>query len=152
MGRYTARWLALFAATILTFSLSTSCSLTGNDNSGPIFRISFAPELEDEPVDGRLLLLISNDDSAEPRFQISDRPHTQLAFGIDVDGERRVLYLTGPKPGGRRGHGWTLRDVAQIINETLEHHYGEAGKLTAEAIDGAMQEAQGHLPPPRKEG
>ena len=36
--------------------------------------------------DGRLLLLISNNDAAEPRFQLSDGPDTQLAFGIDVEG------------------------------------------------------------------
>jgi hypothetical protein len=33
-----------------------------------------------------MLLLISSDSTAEPRFQISDGPNTQLVFGIDVDG------------------------------------------------------------------
>jgi hypothetical protein len=30
--------------------------------------------------------MISNDPSAEPRFQIVDAAKTQLAFGIDVEG------------------------------------------------------------------
>ena len=29
--------------------------------------------------------LLSNNDKAEPRFQISDGPSTQLVFGMDVD-------------------------------------------------------------------
>ncbi|MFN8942930.1 MAG: hypothetical protein ACK5ZJ_24710, partial [Acidobacteriota bacterium] len=36
--------------------------------------------------DGRLLLLFSTDGSAEPRFQISDSPKTQIVFGADVEG------------------------------------------------------------------
>src|SRR5919106_2487881 len=38
------------------------------------------------PITGRVLLMISSDDSAEPRFQISDGPKTQQVFGIDVAG------------------------------------------------------------------
>lgn len=40
------------------------------------------------PLDGRLLLLVSSDSSAEPRFQITDGPTTQLVFGTDVDAWR----------------------------------------------------------------
>jgi len=50
------------------------------------FAVSFPEALSAEPVDGRLLLMISNDPSAEPRFQIVDGPSTQVAFGIDVEG------------------------------------------------------------------
>jgi hypothetical protein len=37
-------------------------------------------------LDGRLLLLVSTDSTAEPRFQVGDGPGTQLVFGMDVDG------------------------------------------------------------------
>ena len=62
--------------------------LAGSDEVGNGFRfaISFPEGLSEEALDGRLLLMISNDDRAEPRFQISDGPGTQLIFGIDVDG------------------------------------------------------------------
>ena len=50
------------------------------------FHISLPESLADSALDGRLLLLLSTDDTAEPRFQISDGPGTQLAFGINVDG------------------------------------------------------------------
>jgi hypothetical protein len=52
------------------------------------FHISFLEEQSKEAVDGRLLLMISTDDSEEPRFQINDDPDTQLIFGIDLDGLR----------------------------------------------------------------
>jgi hypothetical protein len=52
------------------------------------FGLSFPAERSAEPLDGRMLLLISTDDSNEPRFQISDSVRTQLVFGIDVEGLR----------------------------------------------------------------
>lgn len=36
-------------------------------------------------MDGRLLLLLSDNNKAEPRFQVSDGPNTQLVFGMDVE-------------------------------------------------------------------
>lgn len=48
--------------------------------------VSFPQELSQEPLDGRVLLMISKDGSKEPRFQISDHPDGQQVFGIDVNG------------------------------------------------------------------
>jgi len=50
------------------------------------FRVSIDPALKEQVLDGRLLLLLSKNDKAEPRFQISDAATTQLVFGIDVEG------------------------------------------------------------------
>lgn len=48
--------------------------------------VSFPAELS-QPLDGRLLLLISKDESREPRFQLSETSLTsQQVFGIDVEG------------------------------------------------------------------
>ena len=49
------------------------------------FAVSFPSEKSKTPLDGRILLLISNDGSDEPRNQISDGAKTQLIYGIDVD-------------------------------------------------------------------
>src|ERR1700722_13286522 len=53
------------------------------------FRVSIAPGLADSAtqrgLDGRLLLLLSDNNKAEPRFQINDGATTQLVFGIDVE-------------------------------------------------------------------
>ena len=39
-----------------------------------------------KPLDGRLLLLFSNDSSVEPRLAIDDTPKSQQVFGVTVDG------------------------------------------------------------------
>ncbi len=50
------------------------------------FRISFSPQAEDQPLDGRILLFIADNDRREPRFQVNDSPETQMVFGVDVEG------------------------------------------------------------------
>jgi hypothetical protein len=39
-------------------------------------------------VDGRVLLIISNRATPEPRMQVSESPSTQQIFGADADGLR----------------------------------------------------------------
>jgi hypothetical protein len=51
----------------------------------PEFTVSFPKVRSAKPLDGRILLLLSNDPSAEPRMQISLAPRTQMIFGVDVD-------------------------------------------------------------------
>ena len=56
-------------------------------NPGSIsFSVQFAPELSTSPQDGRLLVLLSNDPSDEPRFQIGIGLESQMVFGVDVNG------------------------------------------------------------------
>lgn len=50
------------------------------------FRVSFPRKMSQKPLDGRVLLLLSTDDSAEPRMQIDDTPRSQMIFGVTVDG------------------------------------------------------------------
>src|SRR5688572_4497828 len=64
-----------------------NCSSPDSKKSSPLkFSITFTPEMSDQAQDGRLLLLLSNNDKAEPRFQVSDGLKTQLVFGVDVEG------------------------------------------------------------------
>ena len=49
------------------------------------FRIKISPDLKQSVLDGRLLLLISTNNTKEPRFQISDAVTTQMVFGKDVE-------------------------------------------------------------------
>src|ERR1700744_2356683 len=50
------------------------------------FSVRFPSSISTHPLDGRLLLLLSNDPSDEPRNQIDDTPRTQMVFGVTVDG------------------------------------------------------------------
>ena len=49
------------------------------------FAVSFPSAQSAEPLDGRLLLILSTDPSEEPRLQISNSVRTQMIFGLDVD-------------------------------------------------------------------
>ena len=50
------------------------------------FRVHIDNSLGGEVLDGRLLLLMSKNNHAEPRFQVNDGVNTQLIFGTDVEG------------------------------------------------------------------
>ncbi|HRJ16508.1 MAG TPA: alpha/beta hydrolase-fold protein, partial [Saprospiraceae bacterium] len=68
---------------LLTALSALQCRRTeSSGDAAPYFSVTFSG---DSAMDGRLLLLISTDDSTEPRFQISDGPGTQQVFGLDVN-------------------------------------------------------------------
>ncbi len=74
------------------------------------FSISFTPAMTDLAQDGRVLLMLSNDNSAEPRFQINDGLNTQLVFGVDVE---------GMQPGQKiiieeNAFGFPIRNISDI--------------------------------------
>jgi hypothetical protein len=47
--------------------------------------VTYPSKQSKQPLDGRLLLLVSKNNKAEPRFQVSDGANTQLVFGMDVE-------------------------------------------------------------------
>jgi hypothetical protein len=63
--------------------------------TGPEFVVTFDPARSSAALDGRLLLLLSTDPAAEPRFQIDSGLNSQIVFGLDVEdwkpGETRAL-------------------------------------------------------------
>ncbi len=92
---------------ILLFGLHFHCT---GPSPGPVFHIRFSPELVGQAQDGRLLLLLSNNNKTEPRFQITDALNTQLIFGLDVE---------GMKPGevvkiGTSAFGYPIQSLADI--------------------------------------
>jgi hypothetical protein len=72
-------------APILALLFGLQCAPSENYR-GPSFVITFTREMSEQALDGRLLLMLSNNDNAEPRFQINTGLSTQLIFGIDVEG------------------------------------------------------------------
>jgi hypothetical protein len=71
---------------LATFAFALSASaLQAQQVSSYRFSVSFPKTQSAEPLDGRLLLILSTDPSAEPRLQISNSVRTQILFGLDVD-------------------------------------------------------------------
>jgi len=75
----------LIAFLILTASVVLHERTRATSPADLRFEISYPAESSSRPLDGRLLLLIANNDKQEPRLQISEDPGTQQVFGIDVD-------------------------------------------------------------------
>ncbi|HJU64695.1 MAG TPA: hypothetical protein VJ596_03420 [Gemmatimonadaceae bacterium] len=112
--------------------------------AAPRFLVSFPRERNATPVDGRLLVLLATDSSAEPRFQVADGPETQLVFGIDVDSlapGREVAV-------DDRAFGYPLRSLSALT----------PGRYRVQALLNryeTFRRADGHvvkLPPDRGEG
>ena len=71
---------------VLLMMIAQPASSSPASGNGPKFEITFPRDRSAQPLDGRLLLLLSTDPSEEPRMQINISPNTQMVFGIDVDG------------------------------------------------------------------
>ncbi len=74
------------------------------------FAISFPEASSKQPLDGRVLLLVSTDNSSEPRLQINEDLNTQQVFGIDVEalkpGQEAIVDPTA--------FGYPLRSISQL--------------------------------------
>ncbi|MEM9857270.1 MAG: alpha/beta hydrolase-fold protein [Bacteroidota bacterium] len=71
---------------ILLFSLCLGSCQEPTKEARLTFTVSIAQALADKPSDGRIILLLANNDASEPRFQLTDGTDSQLGFGIDVEG------------------------------------------------------------------
>jgi len=78
----------LFLILVLIVSVSTAANSMHASEKRAAFSVSFTQAQSEQPIDGRLLLLLSTDPSGEPRMQINDSPQTQMIFGMDVDAMR----------------------------------------------------------------
>ena len=75
-------WHRICVATILLAGVSIA-----NPPSHALeFSIAFAESVAAEPIDGRVILLLSTNDETEPRFQVRAGVQAAQLFGIDVEG------------------------------------------------------------------
>lgn len=76
---------SFFLTFLLMLLLFNACQQKQEDLVQQKISIAFPSEHYDTPLDGRMLLLIAEDNSKEPRFQLSDNVKTCQAFGMDVE-------------------------------------------------------------------
>lgn len=118
--------------------------LTGWIAAQPSFLLRFPSSLDSARLDGRLILMFSKDEGAEPRFQIEDGPGTQQAFGMDV----LSWQANSPLRFDPAAFGYPVRNLGQLPKgkyhvQALLHKYEH------------FQRADGHmvvLPMDRGEG
>ena len=95
----------------LILLLGWQCTPTAESKKGGLkFSISFVPEMSDQVQDGRLMLLLANNDKSEPRNQINFGLNTQLAFGVDVEGMKPGQEIVIDKSA----FGFPVRTVNKI--------------------------------------
>ena len=101
----------LVLASFLAFAaLLAPVAQLQSDPSNLKFAISFPAASSKDALDGRMLLLISKNDSREPRFQINEDLTTQQVFGVNVD---------GLKPGAEavieaNAFGYPIKSLSQL--------------------------------------
>ncbi|HET8645132.1 MAG TPA: hypothetical protein VFO85_06570, partial [Vicinamibacteria bacterium] len=96
------------------------------------------------PLDGRLLLLVSRDASAEPRFQIGDDPSTQQVFGLDVEGWKGTEAAVFD--GGVLGYPLeSLRDLpaGEYVVQALLHKYETFRRADGHVLKLPMDRGEG---------
>jgi hypothetical protein len=108
------------------------------------FSISFPESASKQPLDGRLLLLISTDNAKEPRFQISEDLSTQQVFGVDVDGMKPGQTATF----GATAPGYPLGSLAQVPSgeywvQALLHRYETFHRKDGHTIKLPMDRGEG---------
>lgn len=130
----------LIALAALMFIKCTS----SDQKTSPKFAVSFTKEMSEQAQDGRLLIMLSHNEAAEPRFQINDGLTTQLVFGVDVE---------GMQPGqeiiiDQKAFGFPIQNMAEV----------PAGTYYAQALINRYETfnlSTGHtikLPPDKGEG
>jgi len=111
-GYNNKKWRTAISFGVAVILCMSACQPRGAEQECRLkFGISFPAEKSAESLDGRVLLVVSSDGSADPIKQIAVRDKdTQLLFGTDID---------GLQPGtdaiiDASSFGFPLRSIAQI--------------------------------------
>ena len=134
--------ICIFA--VLSIFFLNCSSKSGRTESALCFKISFSDRVCSTSLDGRLLLMVSNDSTSEPRFQISDGPNTQLIFGIDVNG-----LMPGEEATiDHKTFGYPLKSISQIPKgryfvQALLHRYETFHRSDGHTIKLPMDRGEG---------
>ncbi len=84
----------LFPLYIVLVSLLFGCKPNSTIKPQSLIKVSFSNDANSTSLDGRLLLMLSNNDEKEPRFQINDGLNTQLIYGLNVEGLKPSETIT----------------------------------------------------------
>jgi hypothetical protein len=128
---------------LLSFLFSIlSCSEKG----APEFKISvtLADSLSVESIDGRLLLMLSNNAEAEPRFQINNGFNTQLIFGKNVESWKSGEAISF----NAEDFGYPLESLSEVPSGTYQlqallHVYETFNLSTGHTVKLPMDNGEG---------
>ncbi|HEX5701797.1 MAG TPA: hypothetical protein VFX97_01105 [Pyrinomonadaceae bacterium] len=143
-----------FIVTIASLIFATAFAASASAQNKLRFEISVPAASSAKPLDGRMLLLISNNNTREPRLQISEDPTTQQVFGIDVDSLNPGQTATVDAGA----FGYPVRSISQLkpgeywvqallhVYETFKRKDGHTVKLPMDRGEGQQwSRAPGNL-------
>jgi hypothetical protein len=129
------------------FYLFTLCMIIFSASFGqgkpPYFSVTYKGNIE--KLDGRLLIMLSKNDKAEPRFQIVDGPESQLVFGMDAEeweaGKPMVV-------DGSNAFGYPLESLSDVpagdyFVQVLFHKYETFKKADGHVVKLPMDRGEG---------
>src|SRR5215470_2877219 len=95
---------------LIMFAVLSFPSSSNAQSKNMRFDITFPATASNDALDGRLLLLISTNNTEEPRFQISEDLTTQQVFGVDIDG-----WKAGERKSvDQSAFGYPVRSLADV--------------------------------------
>ncbi|MEO8056476.1 MAG: alpha/beta hydrolase-fold protein [Acidobacteriota bacterium] len=134
---------------LLALGLSTTATAAPPASVAPSlaplrFAISYSKDLFPGPLDGRVLLILSKDDKAEPRKQIDIGLKTQQIFGVDVDG----LAPGAPAVVDSAVLGYPLETLAAIpkgtyVVQAVLHRYETFRRADGHVVKLPMDRGEG---------
>lgn len=133
----------LCAAAVIAGAL-IGASPEATQSTGVRIRVSFPGSLGAQRLDGRLLVMLSTDTRAEPRFQITDDAGTQLVFGVDVDG----MAPGSPVTVDAAAFGYPLRSLRDVppgtyTAQALLHRYETFRRADGHVVTLPMDRGEG---------
>lgn len=108
------------------------------------FEVSVADRFGAEPIDGRILLMLSTSDAKEPRFLIAEGVKSQQIFGVDAN----ALRPGTPVTLDRSALGYPLESLSAIpvgdyFVQALLHRYETFHRADGHVIKMPMDRGEG---------
>ena len=121
-----------------------SCRNLDPDTPHLQISISYPSDHYEETLDGRLLLLISTDESSEPRFQLRDGVNSCQGFGMDIEdwqpGESIAFDVTS--------FGYPIQNMSEVPKgdytiQVLFHKYETFNRSDGHTVKMPMDRGEG---------
>lgn len=133
----------LFYFSILLFALH-ACKPSCTKSNKYTFSITIPDSLSDGVVDGRVILMLSDNAEQEPRFEITDGPKTKLAFGKNMENWQKgtSIEFTGEE------FGYPYTNMSEIPEgdyyvQVLIHKYEVFKLATGQTVKLPMDRGEG---------
>jgi hypothetical protein len=126
-------------------SLILLCLIALFCKAQPTFSITFGTDKSLTPLDGRLMVMLANNDKEEPRFQIVDGHETQQIFGFDVENWRADETQT---VNNANGFGYPIRQIkdfpaGEYYVQVLFHKYETFTRKDGHTVKLPMDRGEG---------